>query len=185
MTDFDDLWVKHYGTLPPLAYLLREACVGGWLRVHSLPHMKRYAETKAEVAEVYRRVSEVGDAVLGSGACCQLMVAEAGGERQAAEYRRMRKALNLAPADGFDDPDRDDVVWSAHKAEVNWSSEQFAPLLHAIAEDRIAHVLWIGESGSVFAPYDGGVDAFIRPVAGAERLKARFVDWLSPRPDGL
>lgn len=185
MPNSPSLWATHYGAMPPLAHLLREAGEGGWLRVHTLPNAKRYAETEAETAEVFHRTSEVGDTVLGRDARCQLIVAQAGGERQAAAYEAARKTCELLPTGWFNDPDDDDLVWSIYTAEVHWSADTFAPLLHAIAADQVAHVLWIGESGSVFAPYDGGMDVFIRPIAAAEPQKARFADWMSRRSDGL
>lgn len=185
MANFPSLWATHYGAMPPLAHLLREADADGWLRVHTLPNAKRYAETEAEAAQVFHRASEVGDAVLGRAARCQLIVAQAGGERQAAAYQSVRKAFGLHPTSRFNDPNDDDLLWSIYSAEVYWSAETFAPLLHAIATDQVAQVLWVEENGSVFAPYDGGVVSFIRPIAGTQLLKTRFADWMSPRSDGL
>ncbi len=185
MANSSSLWATHYGAMPPLAHLLRQAGVGGWLRVHTLPNAKRYAETEAEAAQIFHRASEVGDAVIGQEARCQLIVAQAGRARQAAAYQAVRKAFGLLPTGRFNDPDDEDLVWSIYTAEFHWSAGTFAPLLHAIAADQVAQVLWVGESGSVFAPYDGGVDVFIRPTSGAELFKARFADWISPRSDGL
>lgn len=185
MADFATLWIETYGAVPPQAHRLRAAGVDGWLRVHTLPGSKRYADTAAEAAEVCTRVSVVGDAVLGPEARCQLILAEAAGERHAAAYRAVRKAFGLSLAWRFNDPEDDELVWSVHTAEVRWSGKVFAPLLRRIAEDEVAGVLWLDERGSVFAPYDGGVDVFMRPAAQAEALKVRFAKWLSQRPDGL
>ncbi|WP_304219732.1 hypothetical protein [Phenylobacterium aquaticum] len=157
----------------------------GWLRFHTLPGSKRYADTPGEAAEVLRRVSAVGDAVLGREARCQLLLIEAYGEFHADAYRKVREAFGLIPAWSFDDPEDDELVWAVHKTQVGWSGAAFAPLLSMIADDEIANVLWFSESGSVFAPYDGGIDVFMRPAERAQSVRARFADWLSPRPDGL
>ena len=42
-----------------------------------------------------------------------------------------------------------------------------------------------GETGEVFAPYDGGADLIVRSSERAKALRAGFVDWLSGRADGL
>lgn len=185
MSDFAARWTETYGNAPPLAHALRAARVHGWFRVHALPDSKRYAGRDEEAAEVLRRVSAVGDAVLGPTARCELILVEAEGEMNAAAYRAVREAFGLTPVWRFDDPEGGGFAWTVHRGDVRWSGEAFAPLLQRIAVDEIADVLWLAESGSVFAPYDGGVDVFMRPPALAEPLRARFTDWLSPRPDGL
>jgi hypothetical protein len=44
-----------FGDLPPVSHLLRRAILDRWLRVHSLPQSKRYAETDVEYEELIRR----------------------------------------------------------------------------------------------------------------------------------
>ena len=37
----------------------------------------------------------------------------------------------------------------------------------------------------VIAPYDGGVDVIVDSTEKRDRLKAKYVDWLSDREDGM
>jgi hypothetical protein len=185
MPDVATLWMEAYGIVPPAAHRLPAAGAEGWLRVHTLPGSKRYADTEMEAAEVFLRVSAVGDAVLGLETRCHLIQMEADGEMHAAVYRAVRQEFALTPAWRFDDSEDDGLRWSICAAEVEWSGKAFAPLLRKIADDEIAGLLWLGEHGSVFAPYDGGVDIFMRPAERAGVMKERFANWLSPRSDGL
>jgi hypothetical protein len=185
MPDVETIWTEAYGAVPPAADRLRSAGDVGWLRAHTLPGSKRYADTEMEAAEVFRRVSAVGDAVLGLDARCHLIQMEAEGEIQAGVYRAVRQEFGLTPAWRFDDSQDGGPLWSISTAEVQWSGKKFAPLLRKIAADEIAGLIWLGEDGSVFAPYDGGVDIFMRPAGRAGEMKGRFANWLSPRSDGL
>lgn len=54
-----------FGELPPVGHVLRSAIAERWLRIHSLPHSKRYAETEPEYDELLRRHNELALEVLG------------------------------------------------------------------------------------------------------------------------
>jgi hypothetical protein len=56
-------WDDGWSETPPLAFLLRSAYPDRWVRFHSLPASKRYAETEAERAEILSRHHAVLDAL--------------------------------------------------------------------------------------------------------------------------
>jgi hypothetical protein len=63
---------------------------------------------------------------------------------------------------------------------------QYDSLIADAARGAMPRVLWVNEqTGSVFAPYDGGFDLFLRSQSEVEFLKARHSGWLSQHPDGL
>lgn len=53
--DFQKLWRKAFGELPPLGYFLRKAVPERWTRFHSLPESKRYAKNDDEKAIIRDR----------------------------------------------------------------------------------------------------------------------------------
>jgi len=59
-------WKAHLGDLAPVGHLMRVALPDRWLRIHSLPDSKRYAETADEYAELLRRHNEVVSEILGA-----------------------------------------------------------------------------------------------------------------------
>lgn len=65
-------------------------------------------------------------------------------------------------------------------------SGAFASLLRRIANDEVSYVMWMDEqTGSLFAPYDGGIDVFLPTTAARDALKERHSAWLSIHPSGM
>lgn len=59
-----DLWQRHWPDCPPVGYKLRTPHQDVWVRFHSLPGSKRYAETETETEAEYAVVLERYNTVL-------------------------------------------------------------------------------------------------------------------------
>src|SRR4051794_27473060 len=60
-TALTELWQQHWPNCPPVGYKLRDPYQGLWVRFHSLPESKRYAEDESEYAVVLERYNTVLD----------------------------------------------------------------------------------------------------------------------------
>lgn len=181
--DFRAAWRNFYPKTEPLGYLMRESGTGHWVRFHSLPQSKRYAENDVERKTIVDRANAPATEILGHGSPCWLIQVGVLDPRWDATAFRARDDYNLVFAYAFHDDGIDRNVYARLRT---WTSGKFDRLITSLADDEAASALWMSASdGAVFAPYGGGADVFIPSEAEATRLKAMFPDWLSPRSDGL
>lgn len=183
MRDFECDWRRHYGDALPVAHHLRNAGVGHWLRFHSLPESKRYAETDAERSVILERQNTLGTEVLGDGVQCWLVQACFNTHEGPPLFvaRDMTFVRHVADPDDPEDPPID-----IYARRAVWTAGGFDGLLQAVSEFEAGFVLWMSTAtGVVFAPYDGGVDLFLESSPAAQALAMKHADWLSAHPQGL
>lgn len=195
MSDFASFWRQTCGDILPLGYLLKHHFAdSGWVRFHSLPAGKRYADTDAEKAMVLARANALADRVIGAdGACWMAVNGTPRQDEMRAKFhpgeRPVRELFDLpfshAWTDPQDDPE-DRVAWTTYARECRWQSGAFDEAIRLVADDIETGVFWIStDRRAIFAPYDGGVDVVVEGAAEAAALGERFPEWLSPRDDGL
>jgi hypothetical protein len=205
---FDDWFREHFGATAPVGYCLRADHGDRWLRLHSLPGSKRYAEDDGERAEVRRRAWAAAAALFPAGSAVWLVVPSFDGAPSILDGLP-RKVVAGGPFEHplFCEPLRVDV------AQITWPHGPglFEALIDEIAIDAFAEnsapspasrtdasrAVWFSvATGEAFAPYDGGIDLFgaseARVEASGENasrtdaLRRMFPrDWFSPRADGL
>lgn len=174
MSSFAETWQRHHGNAPPLSFAMRAESAEHWLRFHALPASKRYPASEAEQQIVLTRANILARAVLGEGDPCWLVQAGDWGEPAlgAWDYEALHH--------------HDEFDWQIRAALTTFQSNAFDALLLGIADETARRTLWMNaNNGSVFAPYDGGFDLFLKSAEEVRFLKARHADWLSNHPDGL
>jgi hypothetical protein len=166
-------WNEHFPESAPVGYLLRQIYPERWLRIHSLPESKRYADTAEEYVELLRRHNEVATDVLGAGSQCYLIEGfwvesdEGGGGW-------------VLTVEGEELPLRLEVT------ETTWDYGRFDALLREVADWTRANVVFASrESGRIYAPYDGGADLICRDEQERHKFKGAYRAWLSRHPAGL
>jgi hypothetical protein len=193
MNDFRRLWsLFHEGQLP-VGYRLTFGGAANWLRFHSLPDSKRYADSDHERRVILDRQNLLAEEVLGSERCwlVQTHWVTPEGVNDVADVKdpfAATRKFNLEFAFEFADNDDNEhaVRWRVHAGPVRWADGAFDDLLLDIADERSAPTIWMSEStGAVFAPYDGGIDLFLANSTQINVLKAKHHDWLSSHPEGL
>jgi hypothetical protein len=97
---FLDQWALWYPDCPPEGYLLRDEYPDVWLRIHSLPRSKRYAESPGEYAELLSRHNQVATDLLGSDARCALLLRAIADEETQALLVELDRGQVYAPYDG-------------------------------------------------------------------------------------
>lgn len=183
---FFSLWEQSYGTVPPLNRKLKGDLPHRWLRIHTLPHSKRYAETESEAAEIAERQVTTAKALFEDDAPVWLVTwrcHSSAGTRELAQISE-KVGVPLAEA-GILTGDADDETIAIMVARVRWSASASSSLRRAIADDQV-RAMWVQQrTAEVFAPYDGGVDLIFSSVERRDQYRQRFSTWLSARPDGL
>ena len=186
-------WSSWYPKVPPVGFLLREAYADRWMRIHSLPDLRRHPISRLDQEELLRRHNTVAGDLLGENQACALLLC---GEPAA------QSTTELAARIGVPDRDMHDLgllpswLWEdacgfftgpvgLFGAVVTWRRGAFDSFIGAAANDEIRGLALGNATGQVYAPYDGGADLFFPAVANRTEATRRYAAWLSTRPDGL
>lgn len=190
---FDEYWQAHFPELAPAGLAFQESLRTRWLRIHSLPGSKRYADSPEERAELLQRHRRVADVVLGASSACALLVAGFSDAPGPADEPTLARLPQLAftqalvdHPDWLQHPRSDAASLNASVALVAWEFERFEAFILAVADDHVDVATFLSfDTGQIYAPYDGGADLIF--VSEAERdARARdWSTWLSSNPTGL
>ena len=170
--------------MPPLGHILRVEYPERWLRIHSLPDSKRYADTPIEYSTLLTRHNAAASAVLGIGGKCLLFVGRPEGDSQWQSERQTLPGTKETTFTLFQSvSDADEPAQTAMNfwcAPVRWHPERFDELLRAVADDEEEFIVFASlQSGEIYAPYDGGADLILSSSLRCDELKQKFEAWLS------
>ena len=173
-------WAKEWPQTPPIAFLLRDLYPERWVRFHSLPESKRYAETDEEHATVLLRHHAVLDE-LGPSARCFVIAPRFAGDTD--QDVAIPDELHWRT---IDCPDYYEKPVQLYATSLAYSSAEFDNILRAAAAWQLAQVIISPDDLRwLYHPYDGGADVIAASVEQRDQLKAEFRDWLSAHPGGL
>jgi hypothetical protein len=186
------VWQQQWPECPPVAHWLRVRYPKRWVRFHTLPGSKRYAESEDEYAIIIDRHNTVLDEL--KPATSLIVITCDWTDQQDPPDRRSPQLTQLDP-EGLHwttvQPDRDDdpdfrVYWHLFASSRAWRPGVLDDLLRAVADDELGNVI-IGPSDLrwLYHPYDGGADVILPSTADRDRLRDRHRDWLSSQPSGL
>lgn len=185
-------WQRRFPGCEPIGYRLRKAFPKRWVRFHSLPGSKRYAENEAETATLLERHNRVLGELARPGQEVVLLLTGHSETPDPADLQSEVRALDPAavPWRTFVLDDEDDfgspTHWHAFASRREWRPGIFDPVVRLAADDKVANALIVApDCRWLLHPYDGGMDVIAASTAARDRLKARYPEWLSARPDGL
>lgn len=174
-------WNARWPQTPPIAFLLRGVHPDLWVRFHSLPGSKRYAETDAERRIVLARHHAVLEALAPSSQCFVIatqFATDPSGTDSALVASTHWQTIDAG--EHFEEPAQ------LYVTSLPYPSAELDDVLMACADWRLADVIvsphdlrWL------YHPYDGGADVIAPSTAERDQLKARFESWLSTHPAGL
>ncbi len=172
-TECKTWWEELFPLSPPAGFLLRQKYPERWLRIHSLPNSKRYAETAEEYVEIQNRHEIVATATLGETANCYLI--------------RGSWLPNDECQEGWIFSDEDsEQRFCFESSETIWSFSLHRELLREIADDEAENAIFISrETKRVYAPYDGGADLIFLNQRERDEKRQTYQAWLSAHPQGL
>jgi len=191
-------WFSRY-RVPPCGYFLRGEADLNWLRIHSLPRSKRYADTPAEWTELLRRQNTVATRLLGESSSCIVYVrtfehTSDWSLRNSAwwsrhDFKMLDEQFPLYeghPDRDLDDPEDREADIRFAIAPTQWNSGKFDDLIRAVADDETESVTFLSlTTGQVYAPYDGGADLFFQTEGDEQECRSEWHAWLSDHPCGL
>jgi hypothetical protein len=195
IADLTARWTAAWGDCRPLGHELRGCLRDRWVRFHSLPGSRRYAEEQEEQAEVLRRhlivltellAHEPGDAaeqILIITASWSAGPEPAGREPGLAELMAAVHWTSLLTDDTFPGEETWTHLWvSASRLH----SDVLTRLLRLVADDQTAGVIITSAAMNwLYHPYDGGADVIAVTTGHRDQLRHRHQQWLSRQPSGL
>ena len=186
-------WEQMFRECQPVAHWLREALSDRWVRFHSLPGSKRYAEEEAEYATILDRHNRILEDLIGSERSLVLLST---GDSELPVATRSQPELEALdpqakpwrsiPMHEFDAEFIPPSFWHVFASTWDWRQGLFDRIIRLVADDVLWNIMIIDSAGRwLFHPYDGGMDVIAESSVARDRLKLCFANWLSPRPDGL
>ncbi|MFD3726500.1 hypothetical protein [Streptomyces sp. NPDC058671] len=184
------LWQAHRpaGPMPPweLKTVYRER----WVRFHSLPGSKRYAEDEPEYAVLLDRYNTVLDALFAGGEA-YVVTTDWADPSEPTDYSAHRAALHpegtlWTTLDDTDDPDPDfQTRWYLYTDRRRWQRGCLDPMLRAVADDTLSGN-FVTDPGltQIHHPYDGGADVILSSPVERDRMREQYSAWLSTHPSG-
>ncbi|GHU11141.1 hypothetical protein FACS1894185_3890 [Betaproteobacteria bacterium] len=163
---------------PPIAHALKHTAPT-WVRFHSLPESKRYADDEAEYQILLNRHHQVlrylGDQVSPTPIASVIVIT-------VDEIISGSLLWRTIEADVYDRTD--DAPLYAIRLPL--TPKALDPLLRLVADDQIGGVIITDDSATwVYHPYDGGADVIAPTMSVRSTLCERYADWLSTHPMGL
>lgn len=179
------LWRTRWGGVP-VTYELRGDHADRWVRFHSLPGSKRYAETEEEYGVILGRHRTVL-AELGADDGLYVIAGYFADARfGAAPDPRIHPGavpwLTIEP----DERSFFEMPLTLWASRTSLDRTALDPVLRGAADEKLVYVIicppdlrWL------YLPYDGGADIIAPTVHDRDVLKSRHADWLSAHPSGM
>ena len=185
MKELKDWWQSHYGSAVPVAHLLRQQIQDRWFRIHSLPESKRYPETPDEYSILLARQNEIATEVLGVKTQCLLLVGRYTEHPELNIHSQRLPQFEGTNFTLFVSVQAPDVI-SIFCAPIIWTPGRFDSIIKAVADDQDGNILFASlATGEAYHPYDGGADLFLASSERRDKLKEKYVHWLSNHSRGL
>ncbi|WP_151743008.1 hypothetical protein, partial [Acinetobacter sp. TUM15113] len=189
-------WDLFYPNKLPISHLLKHYFPQSWLRIHSLPESKRYADTAAEYELLLDRHNKIITDCFGDDTSIFIVSGHYfSHSRNNKAYEpafilpyqfHLEQEINLTQANPeYYDGEDEDHFFRPCTVEVTWQTNQHNDLLKKIADDELRAFMISFEQNIIVAPYDGGIDFIIFDEVKRNDLRNKYQDWLSPRADGL
>jgi hypothetical protein len=188
----DDFWSRNYGDAEPVAHELRDRYPDRWIRFHSLPAAKRYAETPAEWETLLDRQNQVIDHLAVRGQPIVIVTSTWGFSVTPAGAAANLLNLGL-PVTHWrsvpqDEPQNDyaPVFLQLHYSTIDWQPGILDHLIRLVADDQLRNVmLFQPDADWLIHPYDGGMDVILGNSIDRDTLAQKYNAWRSDRADGM
>jgi hypothetical protein len=182
-------WNQEYPEMWPLAYKFKEVYKERWVRFHSLPQSKRYAETHEERAIILKRHNTLLEDLNSSQPnVLLLLTSEWSWDTPVLLGPTQKSLLELDPGAVVwksSHVNEDEMYHHVFISEWIWHNGVFDSILRLVANDVVANVMIVNISGKwLYHPYDGGADVILSSTAERNILRDKYASWLSKHPLG-
>jgi hypothetical protein len=186
-------WNQEFLSMWPLAYKFKEIYPDRWVRFHSLPDSKRYAENEAEYAIILERHNTVIDDLNVSQPAPLFLITTEWND-SATPNRSRSHLLELDPNRTFwrrlamgelNEVWDESIYCNLYVSEWIWCKGVFDSIFKLAANDVLTNLMMVNMSGRwLYHPYDGGADVILASNEERDILKSKYVTWLSKHPLG-
>jgi hypothetical protein len=183
--EFVARWRTWYPGASPLGPELQEAYQHRWLRIHSLPGSKRLPDTEAEYSIIVKRHNTVVEELIGTAECVLLGYDYDGVYTFPSAHPLARWLPDSPPVMRVSTDDESSEPISIFVGRGAWYRGMLDGPMENVADDQLRFMLLNWDTGSAYAPYDGGADLFWPTELERDRARIEFGEWLSPDPSGL
>lgn len=188
----DEYWTSHFGDTPPIAHRFRDLYSDQWIRFHSLPDSKRYAETETEWATLLERHNAIISELAGESTQLELLTtnwsATQTSDFPSDEFRKLQlpaehwRTVAMHESEGEIDPN----YWHVFHSAIHWAPGSLDGVIRAIADDQMTNAMILDPASSwLLHPYDGGMDAILSSRDERDRLSTKFALWRSQQSNAL
>lgn len=190
-SEFIDYWNKEYPESFPINHELKFKYPDRWLRIHSLPESKRYADSAEEYKILLDRQNQLINDLIGEKSEVVISFGLYSNDftndnyKEQTDYGEFHKVLTIDLKKERLEENEDELYFDIYVKSENWENGNRDEMLKAIADDEIRAMFVSPSSKCIIAPYDGGVDVIVDSVEKRDSLKVKYKDWLSDREDGM
>jgi hypothetical protein len=155
-----------------------------WVRFHSLPQSKRYADTASEAAIILARHQAIlTELTQGDDSRDLVVIAEDWHALDLAGGWTKKHLRGAWPWIRHVDPSEFDPESRMPNAHYFWTAPPLPAdgldALLALAANDIARIMITDRAMTwMYMPYDGGADVWARTTRDRDRLRASYADWL-------
>ncbi|MBT5032853.1 MAG: hypothetical protein HOM55_11230 [Proteobacteria bacterium] len=197
INELNECWDAAYRNILPIAHQFKDRFADRWVRFHTLPWSKRYAENDTENQIILQRHNALLSAI--SGRDFPLFLITTGFNETGDAERLNEKLVEADPSaqlwksiamhendDGSYDVPEYKNYWHLFVSKWRWANGIFDPILRLVAVDHISNVMIVNPAKHCwYHPYDGGADIVLSSTFQRDRLKAEHTQWLSDQLNGL
>ena len=184
----DEYWNRNFDQSRPLAHELRELYRKRWVRFHSLPDSKRYAETDSDWATLLERHNTLVDRLTDDGCQIELLTTNWSSGRQPLSAPSEFLELDLPTIHWRSFAKNDDASnwWHLFHTQITWNYGTLDRVFRLVAENEISNVMLVDPTDNwLIHPYDGGLDMILGSRTERDTMSSEFASWRSKRSDGL
>lgn len=195
ITEQLDRYWEHRFKIHPIAYQFRTSMQDRWVRLHSLPNSKRYAENEQELDCVLSRHHSALSNLAKSPNLALVIAGYSGSLQPEKPKFRNFESLDIfehvvhwksLPIHELDSDYSDPTYIHFFVTEVTLLDPLLEETLRLVASDQINNVFILDLLDTwLYHPYDGGADIILRKEEEKSIFKSRFRDWLPDNSFGL
>ena len=194
---FEYDWNHVFPQKVPIGHLFKYYFSESWLRIYSLPHAKRYAESKIELKQLLCHQNQIISDCFGSEAMIHIVSGHysygniTSPDNSLSPFHlydfEIGTPIHLHTMDPtyFDDGEDNDQYFTPHFIQSIWLQNLHDDLLIKIANDEFNAFFISFENNMIIAPYDGGIDLIVPDLDLRNQLERRYKKYLSVREDRL
>ncbi|MEW7292898.1 DUF3885 domain-containing protein [Aquimarina sp. 2304DJ70-9] len=189
--EFNKYWNTNYPESNPIGYKLRSIYQNRWLRIHSLPESKRYAESEEDYQIILERQNELFLKLMGENADIIILIGQYeieqkdGFLKEFSDFGQFVKCKTVELHKIYPEEYDPDDFYNIYIKPDNWRKNSQNEMLKKIVDDEFRAIFICPKRNCILAPYDGGMDIIVDNQEKRNNLKAKYKDWLSEREDGM